>query len=49
MEDDLTVAKLARQLRVILASIDNGDLDASATVRKRIEGAVAALETLAQS
>jgi hypothetical protein len=44
---DSQVAATARQLRVILEAIDRGDLDASATVRSRLEGAAVALETLA--
>lgn len=40
------IAATARQLRAILDAILCGDLDASVAVRTRIEGALAALETL---
>ena len=46
MIDNDTVATTARQLRLILDAIERGDLDASATVRARLEGAATALETL---
>ena len=39
MIDNDTVATTARQLRLILDAIERGDLDASATVRARLEGA----------
>lgn len=42
---DITTA--ARQLRLILDAIERGELEASATERARLEGAAAALETLA--
>ena len=45
--DNDTVATTARQLRLILDAIERGDLDASATVRARLEGAATALEALA--
>ena len=41
-----TIAATARQLRQVLAAIERGELDASATVRARLEGAAAALEAL---
>ena len=44
--DDATVATTARQLRLILDAIERGDLDASAAVRARLEGAATALEAL---
>src|SRR6478609_1315861 len=44
--DNDTVATTARQLRLILDAIERGDLDASATVRARLEGAATALEAL---
>jgi hypothetical protein len=44
--DNDTVATTARQLRRILDAIERGDLDASATVRARLEGAATALEEL---
>ena len=47
MIDNDTVATTARQLRLILAAIERGELDASATVRERLEGAATALEALA--
>lgn len=37
----------ARQLRIILASMEAGNLNATNTVRTRLEGVVAALEVLA--
>lgn len=43
---DHDIAKTARQLRSILASIEAGDLDATTAVRTRLEGAAAALESL---
>ena len=46
MIDNDTVATTARQLRLILDAIERGDLDASVTVRARLEGAATALETL---
>ena len=46
MIDNDTVATTARQLRLILDAIERGDLDASATVRARLEGAATALEAL---
>ena len=46
MIDNDTVATAARQLRLILAAIERGELDASATVRARLEGAATALEAL---
>ena len=46
MIDNDTVATTARQSRLILDAIERGDLDASATVRARLEGAATALETL---
>lgn len=39
----------ARQLQIILASIEAGHLRATATVRTRLEGVVTALEVLAAS
>jgi hypothetical protein len=45
--DNDAVSTTARQLRLILDAIERGDLDASATVRARLEGAAIALETLA--
>jgi hypothetical protein len=42
--DNDTVATTARQLRLILDAIERGHLDASATVRARLEGAATALE-----
>src|SRR6478736_8191771 len=44
--DNDTVATTARQLRLILDAIERGDLDASAAVRARLEGAATALEAL---
>ena len=44
--DNNTLATTARQLRLILDAIERGDLDASATVRARLEGAATALEAL---
>ncbi|CAJ1498814.1 hypothetical protein [[Mycobacterium] burgundiense] len=41
------IAATAGQLRLILAAIERGELDASATERNRLEGAVAALDALA--
>jgi len=41
-----TYTTTARQLRLILDAIERGDLDASATVRARLEGAATALEAL---
>jgi hypothetical protein len=41
------VATTARQLRLILDAIESGELEASATVRARLEGAAAALDALA--
>ena len=46
MIDNDTVATTARQLRLILDAIERGDLDASAAVRARLEGAATALEEL---
>ena len=46
MIDNDTVATTAHQLRLILDAIERGDIDASATVRVRLEGAATALETL---
>ena len=46
MIDNDTVATTARQFRLILDAIERGDLDASATVRARLEGAATALEAL---
>ena len=46
MIDNDTVATTARQLRLILDAIERGDLDASAAVRARLEGAATALEAL---
>ena len=46
MIDKDTVATTAHQLRLILDAIERGDLDASATVRARLEGAATALEAL---
>ena len=40
------IATAARQLRAVLAAIERGDLEASATVRARLEGTVAALDAL---
>ena len=47
MIDNDAVATTARQLRLILGAIERGELDASATVRARLEGAATALEALA--
>jgi hypothetical protein len=47
--DNDTVATTARQLRLILDAIERGDLDASAAVRARLEGAATALEALTAS
>ena len=44
MIDNDIVATTAHQLRLILDAIARGDLDASATVRARLEGAATALE-----
>ena len=41
------IAKTAGQLAAILDAIEAGDLTASPTVRARLEGAVAALKSLA--
>ena len=41
------VKETARQLRIILASMEDGHLRASATVWTRLEGVVTALELLA--
>lgn len=41
------IAATASQLRAILDAIQRGELDASATVRARLEGAATALEALA--
>lgn len=41
------VAASARQLRLILDVIERGELDATATERLRLEGAVAALDAMA--
>ena len=46
MIDPDTVATTARQLRLILAAIQRGELDASTAVRARLDGAATALETL---
>ena len=46
MIDKDTVATTAHQLRLILDAIERGELDASATVRARLEGAATALEAL---
>ena len=40
------IAATASQLRAILDAIQRGELDASATVQARLEGAVTALEVL---
>ena len=45
MIDNDAVATTARQLRLILDAIERGNLDASATIRARLEGAATALET----
>ena len=45
--EDGRAGETARQLRLILASVEGGHLRASATVRTRLEGAVTALELLA--
>jgi hypothetical protein len=42
--NDYRVTKLDEQLRAMLSRIDSGHLDASATLRARIEGALVALE-----
>lgn len=41
------IAATARQLRLTLDAIERGELEASATERARLEGAAAALDTLA--
>lgn len=41
------IATTASQLRAILDAIERGELEASATVRARLEGAAAALDALA--
>lgn len=43
------VAETVGQLRAILAAVDAGELEVSATERARIEGAVLALDVLAGS
>jgi len=40
------VEALADDLRAMLAKVDSGDLDASAAMRYRIEGAIAALDVV---
>ena len=47
MIDNDTVATTARQLRLILAAIERGEIDASATETARLQGAAVALATLA--
>lgn len=43
------IGKLATQLRLILAAIDRGDLDATPGDTLRLRGAVAALDALTTS
>ncbi len=40
------IAATAGQLRLILGAIERGELEATATERTRLEGAVAALDAL---
>lgn len=42
------IGATARRLRAVLDAIERGDLEASAAVRTRLEGAVTALEMLAK-
>lgn len=44
--DHDTMAATARQLRTILDAIERGELEATSTVKARLEGAAVALEAM---